>query len=432
MSETTGWRNGNAAHGNYFFLSYAHFPPLDGTLIEDITDPPDEWVQTFFRDLTEAVRNSASPPPPLKPGFFDQELPVNSNWKTDLSRALGTAQVFVPLLSPDYLTRSWPGREWAGFERRMKSARISDPLRRLTPVLWIPLPANQQPEGLQEALDLAPEVAAAAYHENGLRALLRLTPYRRWYEMIVRQLAARVVERAEEMPVEPSSVDIDQVESKFSHDANLAAFAIVVAAPAVPDLPEGAGSATYGTAARAWRPYDTQQLSLAEYAQVKAEQLGFSVDVIDIEKARDGVGKPGVVLIDPWYIADAGGLNTFRTFARHLQPWMLPVVVTDSRAENLARQVKAILEVSRMSQSEPARRGIEGVASLREFVNLMPFLVAQAEREYIRHGLIQPSTAEAGSRSRLGDHDDAPKPTLPSQQEEYPAKDGSANGRPDV
>jgi len=112
---------------------------------------------------------------------------------------------------------------------------------------------------------------------------------------------------------------------------------------------------------------------------------------------------------------------------------MLPVVVTDSRAENLARQVKAILEVSRMSQSEPARRGIEGVASLREFVNLMPFLVAQAEREYIRHGLIQPSTAEAGSRSRLGDHDDAPKPTLPSQQqEEYPAKDGSANGRPDV
>jgi FxsC-like protein len=315
----------------------------------------------------------------------------------------------------------------------MKSARISDPLRRFTPVLWIPLPANQQPEGLQEALDLAPEVAAAAYRENGLRALLRLTPYRRWYKMIVRQLADRVVERAEEMPVEPSSVDIDQVESKFSHDANLAAFAIVVAAPAVPDLPEGAGSATYGTAARAWRPYDTQQLSLAEYAQVKAEQLGFSVDVIDIEKARDGVGKPGVVLIDPWYIADAGGLNTFRTFARHLQPWMLPVVVTDSRAENLARQVKAILEVSRMSQSEPARRGIEGVASLREFVNLMPFLVAQAEREYIRHGLIQPSTAEAGSRSRLGDHDDAPKPTLPSQQqEEYPAKDGSANGRPDV
>jgi hypothetical protein len=235
----------------------------------------------------------------------------------------------------------------------MKSAGIREPLRRFAPVLWIPLPANQQPGGLQEALDLAPNAASRAYRENGLRALLRLAPYRRSYEMIVRQLAERVVEVAEKIPSGPSAVDIDQVESKFSRDANLAAFVIVVAAPAVPDLPEGADSVAYGPAAQAWRPFarDKQQLSL-------------------------------------------GG--------------------------------------SRISRSEPARRGLKGVASLREFVNLMPFLVAQAEREYLRHGPIQSCVAQAGARPRLGGHDEPSEPTAPQPRREFPAGDGSANGKADV
>jgi FxsC-like protein len=405
MDEVTRSRNGTAAHGSYFFLSYAHFPPLAGTLVEGMADPPDEWVRMFFRDLTEAVKLSASSPPSA-PGFFDEEIPVGSDWKAELSQALGTAQVFVPLFSPDYLTKSWPGREWACFERRMKSAGISDPLHRFAPVLWVPLPANQRPEGLQEALDLAPDVASSAYRENGLRALLALTPYRRWYEMIVRRLADRVVELAEQTPTEPSAVDIDQVESKFSNDANLAAFVIVVAAPTAPDLPEGSDSMAYSPAVQAWRPFDQQQLSLSEYAQVIAEQLGFAVKVIGIEKAMDGFGEPGVILIDPRYLADAEGLNMFRRFARRLQSWMLPVMVTDPYAENWARQVRIALEGSKISESEPARRGLEGVTSLREFVNLMPFLVAQAEREYIRHGLIQPSVARAGTRPRLREHRD--------------------------
>jgi FxsC-like protein len=434
MSEANSRRNGASAPGGYFFLSYAHFPPLAGSPEEHQPDPPDEWVGMFFRDLTNAVQNSASPPPPRAPGFFDQEIPLGSDWKAVLSRALGTAEVFVPLLSPDYITKSWPGREWACFERRMKSAGIREPLRRFAPVLWIPLPANQQPGGLQEALDLAPNAASSAYRENGLRALLRLAPYRRSYEMIVRQLAERVVEVAEKMPSGPSVVDIDQVESKFSRDANLAAFVIVVAAPAVPDLPEGADSVAYGPAAQAWRPFarDEQQLSLAEYAQVTAEQLGFAVDVIDIEKAKDGFSEPGVVLIDPRYLADAEGLNTFRAFAQQLQPWMLPVMVTGARAENWVRQVKILLGGSRISRSEPARRGLKGVASLREFVNLMPFLVAQAEREYLRHGPIQSCIAQAGARPRLGGHDEPSEPTAPQPRREFPAGDGSANGRADV
>src|SRR5580658_9813199 len=163
MSEMISRRNGTKVRSSYyFFLSYAHFPPLDGSLEESQPDQPDEWVRTFFRDLTEAVQGHASQPPPAVPGFLDQEIPVGSDWKAVLSDALSTAQVFVPLFSPDYITKSWPGREWAAFEQRMKSAREADPLARFAPVLWIPLSAGQQPRGLWEALDLAPTAAARA------------------------------------------------------------------------------------------------------------------------------------------------------------------------------------------------------------------------------------------------------------------------------
>jgi FxsC-like protein len=434
MSETNSRRNGTKTPGGYFFLSYAHFPPLAGSLEEHQPDPPDEWVRTFFRDLTKAVQVNASPPPPPMPGFFDQAIPLGSDWKAELSRALGTAEVFVPLLSPDYLTKSWPGREWACFEKRMKSSGVGEPLRRFAPVLWIPLPANQHPEGLDEALDLAPPDAAKAYRENGLRALLRLTPYKHWYEMIVSRLATRVIDLAENNErTGPSVADIDQVpEGKFTGDANLPSFAIVVVAPSSPGLPAGADSTAYGHAARTWRPFarDQQELSLAEYAQVVAEQLDFAVEVVDVEKARDGdfSGKPAVVLIDPWYIADAEGRDIFGEVAAKLEPWTLPVLITAAykRTAPWAGRVRAVLESANISRSEPTRRGLEGVGSMKEFFDLMPFLVTQAEREYLRRGPIQRPARSAGSRVGLGDRGEDLGPTSSQPQQEDPVEEGPA------
>lgn len=425
MSEITSSGDSTKVRGRYFFLSYAHSPPLDGSLEEDQPDPPNEWVRTFFRNLTDAVQLRASPSASLAPGFFDQQIPLGSDWKAVLSDALGTAEVFVPLFSPDYITKSWPGREWAAFEQRMKSAGEADPLSRFAPVLWIPLPAGQRPRGLREALDLAPVAALRAYRENGLRALLRLTPYQRLYQMIVDRLAAHIVELAEMSPIGPSPVpDIDQIETTLSRDTNAADFAVVVVAPASPDLPAGADRSAYGTAARAWRPFSRdQQLPLADYAQVIAEQLDFTVEVIDIEKAA-GVftSQPGVALIDPWYITGDERPNIFHAFVRELQPWALPVLVPSPEAARLNQQVKTSLEKSRISGSEPARRGLRGVTSLREFVNLMPFLVAQAEREYLRHGPIQRSAVPEGSRLGMADRD-GPAPTSPWPRQGDPAEE---------
>jgi FxsC-like protein len=187
----------------------------------------------------------------------------------------------------------------------------------------------------------------------------------------------------------------------FSGEANVASFTIVVVAPASPDLPAGCDRAAYGPSAKVWRPFGAQQqLPLAQYARIVAEQLDFAVEVIDIEKASGVfISKPGVMLIDPWYVADVEGLTAFRTFARELPPWALPVLVPHPESDQLSSRVRTALQESSISRSEPARRGLSGVTSLREFVNLMPFLASQAEREYLRHASIRPSTAPEIFRS---------------------------------
>jgi len=103
----------------YFYLSYAHSPPLAGSRLDAST--PDEWVREFFQDLSQAVNRRASPERGLAAGFIDLHVPSGQEWKETLVRALGEAEVFVPLYSPGYLSRSWPGREWACFAQRIEA-----------------------------------------------------------------------------------------------------------------------------------------------------------------------------------------------------------------------------------------------------------------------------------------------------------------------
>jgi FxsC-like protein len=377
---------------SYFYLSYAHSPPLAGTPAAS----PDQWVRAFFDDLTDAVRGMASGRHGIGPGFFDQEIPLGSDLRASLAHALSTAEVFVPLYSPGYFARSWPGREWASFERRMTEAGMRNPLERYVPVLWIPLPPGEDALGLDQALALG--AGEDGYAENGLRALLRLRPYRASYARIVKRLAGHIVKLAETSPVTPSAApDIDTVQSPFNPAEAAGVFAVTVAAPS-------------GTA---WRPFpDVQERPLAEYAATLAEQLDLAVRVMDLDGAGKRLGRdPGVMLIDPEFAADENGARTLREAAEALPPWTLPVLVrghqTDPREAELVERVQAILGLTEAAApaSRPARSGVPeaaaGVASLERFVALMPSLVAEAERQYLRLGPIHRATAPPGSRLRL-------------------------------
>jgi hypothetical protein len=371
---------------SYFYLSYAHSPGLART--PEVSH--DYLVRKFFDNLVAAVKRKTPERSSMLPGFFDQEIPVDSDWKASLARALSAAEAFVPLYSEGYFARSWPGREWACYQQRLIDARVSDPMSRVLPVLWVPLPPGREAPLLDRALALGG--VDPVYAENGLRAMLQLTPYRGQYELIVDQLAANIVELGETSPLMPSAVpDIDDVQSPFNPGDATALLAIAVAAPA--------GST--------WRPFREQELSLADYAATIGEQLDFAVLVADAKRSASPFERnPGLLLIDPSIVADPQELQTLRSMAGALPPWVMPVIVIGSapisnRVTEDVRTVRAILESSAFARTEPVRRALSGVGSLEDFVALMPFLIVEAERQYLRRGPIVRTTARPGSRPRL-------------------------------
>jgi hypothetical protein len=369
---------GGIMSARYFYLSYAHSPPLAGSPLRLDASAPDEWVREFFQDLSGAVSRLASADLGLAPGFIDLQVSSGQAWKETLVRALGEAEVFVPLYSPGYLSKSWPGREWACFAQRIEAAGISDPLRRFAPVLWVPLPAGAEPRGLPAALNLvpasAPDDATSAYQENGLLAMRRLRPYRKWYQLITDELAARIVRLAEGDYIGPSPApDIETVDSAFAAGAAVPVLAVVVVAPA--------GS------------------ELAEYGQMAGEQLDFAVRAIGMEAAVGSellARNPVLVVIDPSYVSNAKIRASFEAFTAELPPWSVPALGPGPAAE-----VSHSLGKMTGTKSRAARRALRGVGSLSEFATLLPFLVAEAGREYLRLGPVDRPTPRPGARPRL-------------------------------
>jgi FxsC-like protein len=384
MSRTSETHDRVGLRASYFFLSYAHSPPLAGTLQAD----PDQWVCTFFQDLASTVEARAKEPS-MSAGFFDQQITLSTGWKASIKQALGQAEVFVPLLSPGYYTRSWPGKEWASFNERLTLARLSEAERdkRIVPVLWIPMPTERP--GLEAALALAPD--EPAYEENGLRAMLRLPPYQDSYRRIVDRVAARIVALVESDPLGPSAAPaFDQVQSPFQPALGTAEFDVYIAAPSLTQLPAGPDPRGYSEIGPDWQAFpDDQELPLAEYAVQVAEQLDLSVNVAGIGQRPAQESQPGVLIIDPWLIGTEPGLASLTEFVREMPSWVLPLLVlpptTDRRVADHAQRIRDILGGS-ATGADAASQAIRGVRSLSKFVTLMPILVTEAERRYLRRG----------------------------------------------
>jgi FxsC-like protein len=381
-----------SSRAKYFFLSYAHSPPLAGVP----PTQPDGWVRGFSKNLSDAVAKHASREARLDPGFIDMEMPVGADWKTEIVAGLGAAEVFVPLLSPAYLTRSWPWREWTCFERRLKMAGVERSRQRFVPVLWVPLPSGERPDEVDAAMAIAPD-DPTPYAENGLLALRRLQLYRRAHDQVVDNLARRIVDLAESHPIGPSQVpDIDQVGSPEPSSREAAVFTVVVAAPVFNAAPTGANRGSYGKASSDWRPFpDQEAVPLAEYARTVAEQFDFIVHVVDVSAVgRDTLRRgPGIVMIDPWYLVRGGG--TLSEFIKNTPSWILPVLVSapSIATQRLAKDATRMLADVRPSASRQVRNAMAGFGTLEEFGRVLPFLVTEASGDYLRNGPIHRSGA---------------------------------------
>jgi hypothetical protein len=204
-----------------FFISYA----LQALARRQI-DPENErsrQVGRFFDDLSENVAQLVARPAGSDPGFLDRAL-LGGIWTSELSRALDTCQVFVPLLSAQYVTSSWCGREWFAFSRRAVTRRPGASTARgyptgMIPVLWTPVPVTELPKVVSAVQRFYPQglsdsAIAPQYEAEGIFGLLRLGR-KAAYEAIVWRLAQQIAEQFYNYRVSPGVLPPGELHDAF-------------------------------------------------------------------------------------------------------------------------------------------------------------------------------------------------------------------------
>ena len=184
--------------------------------------------------------------------------------------------------------------------------------------------------------------------------------------------------------------DIDEMKSATMPIPPLSVFTVETAAPTIRTVVAGHDRQGYGERSTDWRPFPHQALSLAECASQVVEGLDFKAEISEISTARDPrTRKPGIILIDPWFIADENGRDVLESVVENLPRWVMPLLVLDrpddTRMQELAAQVREILDAADALPTYPSQRGAKGVKSLDSFVSIMCVLVAAAERQYLEH-----------------------------------------------
>lgn len=176
--------------------------------------------------------------------------------------------------------------------------------------------------------------APDSYTENGLQALLRLWMFRADYRRVIQLLAERIVGVS---PAEPAMPNEPPGPDAMDEPAAPASFAVIVAADP------------------GWRPFSGEaSLPVARYAARVAERLDFIVTVTTLEEAGELNSMPALVLID--------GRDPGKP-VDHLPPGAIPITIG--------------------GDPEP---GLANARTFDDFGRLLPFLIADAQRQFVRHG----------------------------------------------
>src|SRR5215468_5632157 len=211
-AQTTSWRT--AAAGSmeglvlYFFVSYAN-------------GDDDPYVEQFFDDLVQEIRNLDPEPNREDVGFLDSDsLKLGTPWLPRLDDALSTCRCFVALCSPRYFVSEFCGKEWSVFEAR---ARQYEELNgyaaaALLPVMWQPM---REMHPAAATIQYRSRNLGATYHKHGLRSLVRLKRFKDDYQLFILALAQHIVDTARNHPLPPPlfGLNSDRIRSAF-HSIN--------------------------------------------------------------------------------------------------------------------------------------------------------------------------------------------------------------------
>jgi FxsC-like protein len=392
---------GVAPRGFYFFVSYARVPPPAERLASgDGADGylPDQLVENFFQELSGRVASRAGDTR-LGIGLYDRSGAGGPDLNAALARALGVAEVLVPLVSPRYVQPgSWAMRELESFRRRLSRAP-GDTSGHIQHVLWLPLPpGDRTPGGVAHLGRDIPE-----YEEYGLGALSDLPRYRPAYVTIMDRLADNIVQVAQHSPLGPSPAPLP--EDRPTHEPLDADLVIAVLAPTARELPPTRRRDGYGSSRSDWSPFlDARPLPVAQQAATIAERLDLATMVVDLPGSDAALralqDRPGLLLVDPWITATPAGRTMLRERLAGIPSWTTVVVVSDGDDEQFP------IDGERLHRAAIAMLDDVGVApSVRveiqrseQFMRLMPAVLTQARRGFLKS---RPSIYSG--RPRFGD-----------------------------
>jgi Tetratricopeptide repeat/TIR domain len=196
----------------YFFLSYARTPKVD----RDDRDDPDRWVDKLYRDLRAAILQMTSARPE-DAGFMDRDNRLGVAWSPELTYALATCRVFVPLYSRRYFESVNCGKEWAAFScRKVDHKTPGRAANAIVPALWTPVDQNELP-AVARSIQYSHADLGKRYDAEGFYGLTRLLQYRNDYLMAVHRLAQRIVDVARDTVVDGADpADFDSLPNIFS------------------------------------------------------------------------------------------------------------------------------------------------------------------------------------------------------------------------
>ncbi|WP_161790197.1 TIR-like protein FxsC [Streptacidiphilus carbonis] len=417
----------------YFFLSYAHTPSWGAG-----NGDPDHWVHILFADLCENIMHLTDLPAGAPVGFMDRELRSGDGWPEALSQNLAVCRVFVPLFSPRYFASKMCGREWFAFNERILRTRAGGggAVPAIVPALWTRVELDQLPDSVRH-IHIDHAAIGARYAEEGIYGLIKLNRLQDEYQETVLRLAQRIVRVATESPLPPGSPrHYERTPSAFKpRGEGPRRLHLSVAAPTRDTIPGHRDTDPYGESAQDWNPYPTESTQpLPTLAEELIRSLDYRITVssFDDEEVPEDLGAPGspdgnggwryradektppdgpvILLVDRWALADEERQRRLKAFDTTAGPWVNAVVPwnrADAQcqseegrqlAEELERTLPLTLDRGRRTD---CRMAVTGVPTLKAFTDILPAVVANTTRQFLKHATAHPPAGPEVPRPRL-------------------------------
>jgi FxsC-like protein len=297
-----------------FFLSYAR-------------EDRDPYLDKFFTDLVAAVA-ARTTHPKASIAFMDTlDIKLGEEWSQELTDALRSCRVFLPVYTARYFTREYCGREWGTFRMRQEAFRSATPGTqvppRIIPVLWNAERNLGSLPPVAQGVQFNHQSLGPSYAEEGLRYLLKINRFESDAQIVIERLADRITELAKgpPLPALPPNQEIRTIPSVWSFNQPAA-----VAAPTAgkgpryvqfifvagnrnelgPPLRQSVDS--YGGDPREWKPYlpevpkeiGIMASALAAEEDFFPEPLSLDVDLIPRLEAAQRDNKIVAIIVDTW------------------------------------------------------------------------------------------------------------------------------------